>query len=210
MLDADAVLIQVKQKTNPSSWHIYYGKGSPVAMALLFGLFALIFTGVCAMIVSAGLITFGFLNLSTSSFVSFNPVQLLLSLGMTGLFLPIIVAVAVAIFAGYRTARAKDSLLVLLPEGVVQCMGWSNLSHRSVQVLDYADVASMNLKVRTTTTHDAATHTSSASTRFGLDILHRDNSKHYWPINSHYGPPETIAQGIIADYSRYTALQNIP
>ena len=210
MLDADAVLTQVKQKTNPSSWHIYYGKGSPVVMALLFGIFALIFTGICEMITSAALITFGFFNLSTPSFASFNPVQLLLSLGTVGLFIPLIVAVAAAIFVGYRMARAKDSVLVLLPEGVVQCTGWSNPSHRSVQVLDYADVASMNLKVRTTTTHDEATHMSSASTHFGLDILRRDTSKHYWPIDSCYGPPETIAQDIISDYARYTPLQSIP
>ena len=210
MLDADVVLTQVKQKTHPSSWHIYYGKGSPVGMALLFGVFALIFTGICEMIASAALFTFGFVNLSTSSFVSFNPVQLLLSLGTIGVFIPIIVAVAVAIFAGYRTARAKDSVLVLLPEGVVQCTGWSNPSHRSVQILDYADVASINLKVRTTTSYDETSHMSSASTHFGLDILHRDSSKQYWPIDSRYAPSETIAQGIIADYSRFTALQNIP
>lgn len=201
MFDPEMVLSKVQQGRGDPSWRVYYGHSYPLASAIFLGFFAFLFIGICEFIAAVGLTMAGFMGTATPSL---DPLRILTSFWGIGLVIPAIAAIAVAVFSWYRVSLAKDSMLVMLPEGVVECKGYSNPSHRSWQVLDYTDVANMQLRVWATSSPSDGM--SSASTHFRLDIQKRNGERHHWPINSRYGSPEMIAQSIIEGHARYVTL----
>ncbi len=138
MFDPEMVVSKILQGRGDPSWRVFYGHSSPLASAIILGVFTFIFVGICEFIAAVGLTIAGIL--STSTF-SLDPLPMLAGFGVIGVAIPTIAAIVVAVFAKNWASRAKDSMLVMLPEGVVECKGYSNPSHRSWQVFDYANIA---------------------------------------------------------------------
>lgn len=200
MFDPEMILTMVQQGRGDPSWRVYYAHSSPLASAIILGLFAFFFIGVCEFIATGVLLANGVFGTATPSL---NPFQILIGFGAIGLVIPAIAAIAVAVFTKNKVSQTKDSILVILPEGVVECKGYSNPSRRSWQVLDYADVANIQLKVWTS----SSSETSSATAYFSLDIQKRNGEQQRWSIDSRYGSPEMIAQSIIESHAQYVALR---
>lgn len=208
MFVPEMVLTKVQQGRGDPSWRVYYGTGSPLLFAIILGLLAFLFAGFFEFIGYMTLMGNGFFGPANPSP---EPSQILTDLLRFGLVIPLIAAIAVGIFTWYRVSRAQDSLLVLLPEGVVECKGYSNPSHRSWQVLDYADVVDIQLRVWATSSSSGQTSTTWMQTstvwmHFRLDIQKRNGEEQRWSIDSRYGPPSMIAQSIIEGHARYVAL----
>lgn len=219
MIDPAMVVAQIEQGAPPANWRILRGAGSPVGTALVFGFFTLIFVGMCEFALVAGSFAFGFLNLfQTQSTIpdptsgglfspeSSNPLSTIFAISPLILLIPFLVAAGVGFLIWSQASLKKDSRLILLPEGVVQCLNYSKPAKRKFNVLDYAEIARMDLRVSTSSTYNPTTHTTSRSTRMWLDLLKRDGMQERWVLNRLYGAPEAMAQQIIAGHAQYVAL----
>ncbi|GCE22949.1 hypothetical protein [Dictyobacter kobayashii] len=223
MIDPEAILAQVNQKQIPSDWRVLHGRGSPIGAAILMGIFTLFFVGICEAIVVIAASFFGWFQIFQYSSatpeptsplpVSFDPttssdwMHMLWPAGLLLVLVPVALAVGVGLLARSRTERARNSLLILLPEGVVQCMDCSQPAKHSFKVLNYAEIVNLDLKVETTTSsYNEMTHSSSSHTSMWLNIHMRHGALERWNLNSLYAPPETTAQYIISGYAQYTAL----
>jgi hypothetical protein len=85
--------------------------------------------------------------------------------------------------------------LILTPEGVVQCHNYTASRKGVFELLDFEQIASMALHLRS--------NDDSSRAQVWLEIVRTDNSKEQWPIDSRYGPVEQIIQIIIEDHARY-------
>lgn len=224
MIQPEMIVAQIEQGERPENWHILHGRGSPAVMAIFFGFFTLFFVGMCAVALEAGSFFFGVFSSSQtqsgspgfnggdplsptpSSSGSANLLSMFLMVNPLFLLIPIILAIGVGIFTWSRMSFAKDSLLILMPEGVVQCLGYSKPARRTFKVLAYEEVAQMDFRVRSTASYNQTTHMSSSTTRMWLDILKRNGMRERWMLNRLYEAPETTAQQIIAGHAQYMAL----
>lgn len=224
MIQPEMIVAQIEQGEQPENWRVLRGTGSPIAMAVFFGLFTLLFVGMCVFALGAGSFFFGIFGSFQAQSVSPDPngggslsptpfspgpadlLSTFLTVNPLLLLVPLILAIGVGMFTWSRVAFAKDSLLILMPEGVVQCMGYSKPARRTLKALAYEDITQMDLRVRTSSSYNQTTHMSSNTTRMWLDILKRDGMRERWRLNRLYGPPEATAQQIIAGHAQYTAL----
>jgi hypothetical protein len=111
------------------------------------------------------------------------------------LLLRIAIALVVALLLGmvikFREEQAKDSVLVVMPDGVVQCTRYSNPAKRTFKVVSYVDLSDLTLKT--------------SNQKAGLVIKYADGRKGSWMMDSMYGHPGITAQNIITSYEKYTA-----
>src|SRR5205823_4892619 len=114
----------------------------------------------------------------------------------------LVVSVIIAVVFGVLTAaraviRAKHTLLVVMPDGVVQRIG---ISKESIKTLAYGGITSMKMKTRT----------ASNSTRVTIyiEVHYSDGRTERWVPAP--GPAEEIAQLIVARHAQYVALHNSP
>jgi len=189
MIDAGAVLAQAEQGQIPGTWQVFYAKKpASTLIGILYGLSILLLLWIAIGALAAYLLAF---PLNLNSFLANNLVRVAL-----------VVSVVIAIMFGVLTAaraaiRARHTLLVVMPDGVVQRIG---ISKQSIKTLSYADVASMKMK----------THTASNSTRVTIyiEVHSSDGRTERWVPAP--GPADEIAQLIIAGHAQYMTLHNPP
>lgn len=103
------------------------------------------------------------------------------------------VAMVIAFGIVVLVKRSRDAVLILLPEGVVQCERCSDETKRSFHVIDYAKVATIRLQTRSTR----------YEVLFSLHIQYREGQHKTWKIQNKFRSPEWIAQRIITDHECY-------
>src|SRR5215467_6597512 len=187
MIDAGAVLAQTEQGQVPAAWRVFYArKPASTLIGILYGLAILLLLWIAIGALAAYLLAF---PLNLNSFLANNFVRV-------ALVASVIIAVVFGVLTSARAViRAKHTLLVVMPDGVVQRIG---ISKESVKALSYAGITSMKMK----------THTASNSTRVTiyLEVHYSDGRRERWVPAP--GPAEEIAQLIIAGHAQYVALHN--
>ncbi|GCE26448.1 hypothetical protein KDA_19320 [Dictyobacter alpinus] len=208
MLNPAAILEQAFQQPLPERWHIFYGKGRPIGLSVISCLLAFIFIGILQLALLFFLGPFSILSwlvdappnipsgikpaIESSNFYNFVPSLLHLSIYFW--ILPILVAVLVAVVAYSNGTRLRNSLLVLTPDGVVECRNYTS-ERRKFKVLDFAAVKSLALQLHA--------NDDSNQARVWLDIQKVDGDSDRWPIDSRYGAVEAIVQYIIEDHALF-------
>ncbi len=189
MIDAEAVLAQAEQGQVPGTWRVFYAKKPASALiGILYGLSILLVLWIAIGALAAYFLAF---PLNLNSFLANNLVRVAL-----------VVAVVISVVFGVLTAaraaiRARHTLLVVMPDSVVQRIG---ISRQSIKTLSYADIASLKMK----------TYTASNSTRVTIfiEVHYSDGRTARWVPAP--GPADEIAQLIIAGHVQYMALHNHP
>jgi hypothetical protein len=222
MFSPASVLAQVQQGAIRQDWRVFHGKGKPVVASLLLGCFTLVFLGILCVIALEALTAFGIVTLSTSSPSTSFPLDppvpaapasypLEFFWGFTGplLLIPLVLAVLVGIIVYRRTVRQRDSVLVITPMGVVECMNYSHPTEWRYKMLDFSTLLSLDLRLHKSreTNYNATAGINTTNTRVStwLDVSHLDGSKERWSLNHVFDRPEIIAQYIIAAHAVYTA-----
>jgi hypothetical protein len=227
MIKPEKIIEQIQQGLLPTTWRVFRGKGHPVASAILSGIFTGIFVALfgsfCAFF---GAVT-GVLSLfnsptsvSNSSFPvpdgsSSSPIVYPTSDPGTSIFSPflqagglvllvaVLIGALVAVLVYNRSRRTLNSLLVITPEGVVECAYYQQPQKRQWKVLDFATVNSLKLRVNTSTHTDMSTNTTHTRPSFWLDVQQRDGTWTRWPLDARFDRPEAIAQYIIEAHTRF-------
>lgn len=237
MVNPERVVNQVIEGPLPATWRVFRGQGYPVAAAIFAGIFIFIFVFLCQGIAVVG----GAMFMGGALFSRFSPPSNSFPYGPGSssgpidptsfqspapfpLDIPLVVLAALflllPLLLTWFTVRktlsharaARDSMLVITPEGVVRCANVSQPSLRSYTVLDFAEVNDLQLRMQThnntTTTTNPATgmitsrHTSSR-TDFWFDVQERNGNYQRWPLTFPGSRPEILAQYIIEAHARY-------
>jgi hypothetical protein len=189
MIDAEAVLAQAEQGQVPGTWRVFYAKKPASALiGILYGLSILLVLWIAIGASAAYFLAF---PLNLNSFLANYLVRVAL-----------VVAVVISVVCGVLTAaraaiRARHTLLVVMPDRVVQRIG---IARQSLKTLSYADIASLKMK----------TYTASNSTRVTIfiEVHYADGRTARWVPAP--GPADEIAQLIIAGHVQYMALHHHP
>jgi len=187
MIDAEAVLAQAEQGQVPGTWRVFYAKKpASTLIGILYGLSILLVLWIAIGALAAYFLAF---PLNLNSFLVNNLVRV-------ALMVVVVIAVVFGILTAARAAvRARHTLLIVMPDGVVQRIG---ISRQSIKTLSFADVASMKMK----------THTVSNSTRVTIYIEVHDADGRTAMWVPALGPADEIAQLIIAWHAQYIALRD--
>jgi len=202
MIDNEAVLARVQQGNIPPNWQIFRASGSPIASAIFNAIFWLIIVSVLEFIFLALNPQFGFSSLGQGDITSVPTlIKLLGKVNILFLLAPIILAVLGAMSAASRTARARDAVLIVFPQGVVQCNRCSDPAKRSFKTLSYADVATIKLHEYTYSSYNSGSQAGTRITKLWLDIVQRNGVKKRWDLDKKFGRPAALAQTIIASHA---------
>jgi hypothetical protein len=187
MMNAEAVLTHVEEGQIPDTWHVFRARKPALFwIGVLSGLSILFLLWICI-----GVVTAYFLNFPLTT----NP------LSVSNLIrIALVVSVAVAIVFGILIARkamrrAKRSLLVVMPDGVVQRIG---TSHKSIKTISYAEIVDMKLRTYTAS--------NTAKVIVYIEMQYRDGGTERWVPAP--GPADEIAQLVIAGHAQYVALHD--
>jgi hypothetical protein len=238
MVNSERIINQVIEGPLPATWRVFRGRGgNPIGMAIFASIFIFLAVCICqGMFIMVGAMfmggtLFSMLN-STSNSVPYDPSSSsgtidptsfhsptpfpfgvpLVGLVALFLLLPLLIALFFARKSFFAAHATNDSMLVIMPDGVVHCTNVSQPSHRAYKVLDFAEINDLQLRMQThhdsTTTTDASTGitttlTTGSHTDFWLDVQERNGSHQRWPLAFHDSRPEILAQYIIEAYARY-------
>ncbi len=188
MFDPGMVITSVQRNQYSPDWRIMRGKshmGCAVVGAVLllcFGGFV-VFLGVAAAVGSLG---------SSNALLS-----LLIALGVLLLLGGLFIWGAIAII---RSARKEGrSLLVLLPEGVVECYrGKAD----KITALRFDRIRRMDMNTQTVVSTDSEGNRHS-STNYWLNVYDTAGRYQKWGLRQTYGDPIVIGGNIIAAYEYY-------
>ncbi|GER87757.1 hypothetical protein KDW_19190 [Dictyobacter vulcani] len=208
MINPMAILEQAQQQPLPERWRVFDGKGKPVSLAIFSCLSTFIFIGLLQFALLFFLGPFSVLRwlveapgnipsgiepaIKSSNFHDFVPSLLHLSIYFW--ILPVLGALLVALLSFRRGNRVRNSLLILTPEGVLECINHTS-ERRKFNVLDFAEVQSLALQLHA--------NDDSRQTRVWLDVQKADGETTHWPIDSRYGSVEAIVQQIIEDHALF-------
>ncbi|WP_126595929.1 hypothetical protein [Dictyobacter aurantiacus] len=211
MLQPEAILDQALQGPLPEDWRMFDGRGKPLGLAIFSALFAFIFVGLLQLALLFFLGPFSVLSwlvaapahipagiqpaLHATNWQNFVPSLLHLSLFFW--LLPVLAALLTALLEYRRGQRVRTSVLILTPEGVVQCMNYTSANGRRFKILDFAEVQKLALHMRS--------NDDSSQAQVWLDVQRNDGRNDRWPIDSRYGPVEQIVQTIIENHALYAA-----
>lgn len=210
MLDPHAILAQVSHNEAREEWLVRHAKDEARKIAIIVGIFAAIlwipfFTFVT--------LVFAWLVFGASS--SSNPFPLLFH--VPWLVLPALFLFSGFVYIVWRSEKNKgDAVLVLLPEGIVECERWKNARKRRIKSFEYANLEGVTLKVERGNisfllphmtplpVEDCVPHIQSGDLVF--DIAYQDGRHEKWSLADKYfvQPGDILVQRIITDYALHT------
>jgi len=187
-MDARAVITQVKQGNYPSNWRIYQGRGNYGCVSVGWILGILIFVGGVVWTVENVVLAWRDIGLS------------LYSLLYNGI--PPTICSAICIIVAHVSRKKADaigcSLLVLLPEGVVQCYAddLENISWLYYPGIDRLELAQ---KTEISGNEDGV----NSQTYYWLDMYGSDGAYFNLQIRDCFGDTAFLSKTIIAAYNHY-------
>lgn len=182
------IIQQIQEDQAPTNWLIFRPNrlSSPI-MGIVLGSFGGIFTMIFGTLLVTAIIQPALLHQSNDS--PFG--QLLITIPMALLSLTISAIIALQLM---KQAKMKgDSVLILLPEGVVSCSYINDDAKRSYHVIEYADVAYIRQNIE-----------MMSFRRTQLDLQYRNGKWERWHLMNIYGSHQWIAQRVIKDHLRFT------
>jgi len=204
MLDPRAILAQVSRNEAQDEWLIRNAKDETKKVVIIIGIITAII-GFPALIIGTLVIA------SPGSFAS-NPFLLLFS--SPWLVLPALFLSGAFVYAVWRVAKNKgDAILILLPEGIIECERWSNERKRRIRSYEYARLEEITVKVER---GDVSVHLSRTSKLrvedcvpqihrgvLIFDIAYRDGRHERWLVADKYlaQPENILVQRIVTDYT---------
>ncbi len=188
MFDPGMIITSVQRNQSSPGWRIMRGK-SHMGCAVVGAVFLLGFSGLVVVLVGAAAVG------SLGS--SYALPSLLIALGVLLLFGGLCLWGALAIL---RFARKEGrSLLVLLPEGVVECYrGKAD----KITALRFDRIRRMDMNTQTVVSTDSDGSRRS-STSYWLNVYDTAGRYQKWDLRQTYGDPIVIGGTIIAAYEEY-------
>jgi hypothetical protein len=192
MIDPYAVLLQVEQGNTPTTWHILKGKDFRFE-GILVGAFILLFL---SLFIGTVVENFLHLHLLFNDFPHLSPSFPYIALGI----------VLIAVLKGYKSwrrgARERDSILVLMPDGLIQCTNYHAPTEHEYKILSYPEITKMTFR-----RIDASTSTIER-TRFmhidyAIDIVYKNSQSEQWIVDRRFGYPDDVARMIIREFEKY-------
>lgn len=177
MLDRKEILAQVAQGLYPNNWRVYHGR-STYGWTVMWGIASAI------IIIILGTIALWSPQSGWSALPSFG----ILLIG----------SIILALVSWRRAKSKRRSILVIMPEGVIQCYG-GNLKYLSflyfsniyrIELMQRTELSSVNGKIFT----DAY---------YWLDVYSTNGVYIKWWINICFGDTEYLCKSIIAAYNHY-------
>ena len=177
LTDTTAVITQAKQGTFPSTWKVYRGNGN-YGCANLGTLFAL-----------------GFLIIFSVMFIKYPSIffEELVFLGI-----PCVICAILARKWRMDVNASLSSILILLPEGVVQCFA-GNLNNPAW--LSYPNIRNIQFVQKTNVSGNE--DGISTYNYYWLDVYGDDGNYYQFKISSVFGDQEFLCKTIIAAYNHY-------
>lgn len=186
MIDPEEVLKQVQHGHVPAGWRVLRGKDSRLPQAITISVV------VC-------LLLFFIILLTDAGLFSQNAPYTALLLGIACL----LVGIAGGVIAWFTVPHGRDALIVLLPDGLVQCSRYSTPARRTFKIIQYADLARIKLKTITSHLPGSLDTTYSYHTEYALDLAYADGSGEIWRMDEFYGHPGDTARAIIEAHAQY-------
>ncbi|BCL81448.1 hypothetical protein ccbrp13_39130 [Ktedonobacteria bacterium brp13] len=205
MIQPEKIIEQAQQGALPETWRVFHGKGRSVLSTILLSIFISVLATVCgspcATYASLAdfLDEFRLLLPAENNFPSFILIypepsspraggyHLFLQTGGLVVLVAVLIGTAFAVIDYSQNRRMLNSLLVITPEGVVECEYYQRPQRRKWKVLDFSMISSLKLQLTG----------SRSSTSFWLDVQQRDGTWTRWPLDARFDRPEAIAQYII-------------
>ena len=233
MIKAEKIVDQVQQGSVPDSWHVWSGHVSLVATTLFLSIFTLFLASLCELMLGGALAICWDLGFSLADLSAAPDVREVSAIGVANLLhilahlelwllgWPLVIATFVGYLSWQKALKAKDTVLILTPEGVVQCANCSNESRRVCKVLDFSEINSMVLRSRSATSAislnfpmrliiDPSGVVTALSTPlhashaiYWLDLQRHNGEWERWPIEAYFGPPDQTARAIIQAQNMY-------
>jgi uncharacterized integral membrane protein len=192
MIDPQAVILQVEQGKNPTTWQVFRGKDFRFVQSILVGVFIILFSIFIIQTVGERLLRFPLL------FTTFPHIAPAFPYIVAGI---VIIAARFSYAAWAKAARQKDSLLVLMPDGLVQCTNYHLVEKREYKTVFYPDCASMTLR----RIDSFANSNSLMNINYFIVIIYTNGQEEQWQIDIRFGDPKTMADKIISAYEKYRA-----
>ncbi|HEX4204422.1 MAG TPA: hypothetical protein VHZ51_09540 [Ktedonobacteraceae bacterium] len=195
MLDTQAVLRHVQHGDFPTTWRIFRGKDFRFVQAVLGGAFVFLFVCIILAVIDQRALHQQIL------FSNFPHISPSFPYAVSGIA---VIAVIFGYTAWKKAARQRDSILVLMPEGLVQCTDYRIPEKRAYKTLSYAEVADMALKRIDKSTGSAeAGYVQSVHFDYALDITYKSGQKERWTLDIRFGYPDEMAKTIIDGYEKF-------
>jgi len=187
MISPLQIIQQIQEDQAPTNWLIFRPNRltSPI-MGIVLGSFGGIFTMIFGTLFVTAIIQPTLLNQSNVTLFG----QLAITIPMVLLSLTISAVISLRLM---KQAKMKgDSVLILLPEGVVSCAYINDDVKRSYHVIEYADIAYIRQNIEITSFR-----------RTQLDLQYKSGKWERWRLMNIYGSHEWIAQRVIKDHLRF-------
>jgi len=211
MIQPDKIIEQAQQGELPVTWRVFRGKGQPVLSAILVGIFISVLATICGSPCATYASLADFMNEfrlllpAKNNFPSFMLIypgpsspraggyHLFLQTGGLVVLVAVLIGTVLAVLTYNQHLQNLNSLLVITPEGVVECVYYQQPQKRQWKVLDFSMISSLKLQLTA----------SRSSTSFWLDVQQRDGTWTRWPLDARFDRPEAIAQYIIEAHTRF-------
>jgi hypothetical protein len=192
MQDPQAIVEAVREGRAPAAWKVLrprssFGRNS-VLLGGCLGLFAAFFLSVVGFI--------GLVAISSGASLGSSTVNDQAAIAATSaLLLSAIACIVLGIIIGARRANtAKDSYLVITPEGVVRA-----LSKKRIEAIDFAALDDI------TTLMVIQSNNNSTSTSTSLELHYRNGRTRTWHPGMRFGSDQSLVQRIITAFQEYAA-----
>ncbi|SRR5260370_20854419 len=185
MINPDMVLSQIQEGQALDEGHVFRLQKYPLAAIIVYGiLYVLLCPTICTLSYALILIFSGNEALIDSSLWPIYTHYPFLAIPT--LLLPFFLTYLI----WYLEKRDRDTVLVLLPEGLIQYKPWHNESKRRTKVIEYRNREKIVLKTKLS--------------GIALTVSYKDGKQEALFITRKYRSSNAIAQQIISDHLRVT------
>ncbi|BCL80581.1 hypothetical protein ccbrp13_30460 [Ktedonobacteria bacterium brp13] len=198
MIDPKAVILQVQQGDPPTTWKILKGRDFRFVQGVIGGLFLFVFLYLLIWQVSEKLFH---VTIPFSYFpylIPWFPYDIVLIAFLAALY---------GYKAWSKAARQKDSALVLMPDGLVQCTNYHDIEKHEYKVLFYPDIANIEFRRIDASKGNPTTNMYQIRVYYGVIITYQNNQEEQWMLDIRFGPPDDIAKTIVNEYKKYRLSQ---
>lgn len=206
MFDPRAILAQVSRNEAHEEWLIRNAKDETKLKVIITSIFT-------AIIEFPVLIIFTLVIASPGSSAS-NPFLLLFY--SPWLLLPALFLSGAFVYSVWRLEKNKsDAILILLPEGIIECERWSNERRHRIRSYEYANFEEITVKVERGNVSIHLSQTRKLRVEdcvpqihrgdLILDIVYRDGRHEKWLVADKYlsQPENILVQRILTDYTMH-------
>ncbi|HEY7417665.1 MAG TPA: hypothetical protein VH593_20955 [Ktedonobacteraceae bacterium] len=210
MFDPRTILTQVSHNEAREGWLVRRAKGNPRAVAIGMGIFTMLIIFPMLM----------FITLIIFDFSASNPLPFLLS--SPWMILPALFLSAAFVFMCWNMEKKNcDGILILLPEGIVECEHWHDEKKRRIESFAYAELEKVMLKdergdISFQLSAGSQLHIEDCIPQIHsgypvFEFVYRDGRRKKWSVVGKYlfQDEKDLVQHIIVDYTSYFSMEHV-